>query len=83
MLACKERNRRNHGRSIRRRSVRLRKTARKSITGEKSNRLVLSEKDSKAFIEAIENPPAPCEKLKNALKLYRKAMPSAKDRGLM
>ena len=47
---------------------------------EPDNRLILSAKDSEVFFKAIETPPAPSQKLKDALKTYRKAMPSADDR---
>jgi hypothetical protein len=47
---------------------------------EPDNRLILSAKDSEIFFKAIESPPAPNQKLKDALKMYRKAMQSADDR---
>lgn len=50
------------------------------IDKEPDNRLTLSAKDSEVFFKAIESPPAPNRKLKDALKIYRKAMQRADDR---
>lgn len=44
--------------------------------------LVLSKEDSKAFWEALENPPPLSDRLKVAAKLYREAFPSAENRGI-
>ena len=37
-------------------------------------------RDASAFFEAIENPPAPSDKLKDAMKKYRKSFSDAENR---
>ena len=39
---------------------------------EKHNRRILSDRDRDAFLELLENPPAPNERLKRAVKEYKK-----------